>query len=289
MLKKRILCLVLVLCAAVVMTACQQKEVFPTTSQQSVEQPTPDPNDVQNLFGETPVPGDDLDYDQYDPSQEEGGDQEPTGVDEDDNVLPTAAPAAKSEYAGATPVLIDPIDKPTATPLPPLSFNFVKYEAAALRLSFEAPEGWIPDESQPDTYILTNPDVGMDYQGKLIIKKKPVDKNYNKNELIKEAKNLLDEIGKDGFKKFEKSQTAGRKFMNTDGIYANYKGTLMDDGAKKGANIAGRIIVACSNKTLYILHVSYPKGYANEYIESDKSSVYNRFRHSVKTINPSAN
>ncbi len=289
MLNMRILCLLRVLFSAVVMTACQQKEVFPTTSQQSAEQPTPDPNDVQNLFGETPVPGDDLDYDLINPADEEGGDQEPTGVDEDDNVLPTAAPVVKSEYAGATPVLIDPIDKPTATPLPPLTFNFVKYEAAALRLSFEAPEGWTPDESQPDTYILTNPDTDMDYQGRLIIKKKPVDKNYNKNELIKEVKNLLDEIGKDGFKKFEKSQTAGRKFLNTDGIYANYKGTLMDDGAKKGANIAGRIIVACSNKTLYILHVSYPKGYANEYIESDKSSVYNRFRHSVKTINPSAN
>ena len=101
-------------------------------------------------------------------------------------------------------------------------------------------------------------------------------------------KNKLDEIGKDGFKKFEKSQTAGRKFMNTDAIYANYWGTLMDDGAKKGANIAGRIIIACTNKTLYILHVSYPKGYSSPYIESDKS-VYNRFRHSVKTITPSAN
>ena len=29
--KKRILCLVLVLCAALVMTACKQKETFPTT------------------------------------------------------------------------------------------------------------------------------------------------------------------------------------------------------------------------------------------------------------------
>ena len=48
--KKRILCLVLVLCAAAVMTACQQKETFPTTvSQEYAEQPTEAPQDVQNI------------------------------------------------------------------------------------------------------------------------------------------------------------------------------------------------------------------------------------------------
>ena len=43
------------------------------------------------------------------------------------------------------------------------------------------------------------------------------------------------------------------------------------------------MIIACVNKTLYILHVTYPRGYAKPYIE-DESSVYNTFRHSVKTI-----
>ncbi len=287
--KKRILCLVLVLCAAAVMTACQQKETFPTTvSQEYAEQPTEAPQDVQNIFGETAVPQeDDIDWDEYDPSREEGGDQEATGLEED-VFNPTEAPTVKGEYAGATPVLIDPIDKPTATPLPPLTFTYQKYEAKGLNLSFEAPAGWEPNETIPNTFILTNPMPEMDYEAKLSIRKEPTEgnKNLSKNELIKAVKDELDDIRKQGgFQKFEKSQTAGRKFMNTDAIYANYTGTLLDNGAEKGAKIAGRVIIACSNKTLYILHVSYPQGYTSTYVEQ----VYNKFRHSVKTLSATGN
>ena len=275
--KKRIVCLVLVLCAALVMTACQQKETFPTTPQQQIEQVTAVPQDMQNIFGETAIPpvGDDFDTNGYNPAQEEGGDEEETISQADVPNEVTAAPTMQSEYAGATPVLIDPIDKPTPTPLPALTFTYAKYEATALGLSFEAPEGWLPDDSQPDTYTLTNPDPSMDYAATLSIRMVPVSKNYNKNELIKEVKNTLDTLGSSGFKKFERSNTAGRKFMNSDAIYANYTGTLTD-----GTKVAGRLIIACTNKTLYILHVSYPQGYTKTYVDN----VYDKFRHSVKTL-----
>ena len=274
--KKRILCLVLVLCAALVMTACKQKETFPTTPQQPASQPTDVPADQQNIFGDTPVP-DEIDWDDgsYDPTQEAGGDEEEIVIPEAADG-PTEAPTMKSEYAGATPVLIDPIDKPTPTPLPPLTFTYDKYEAPALHLSFEAPAGWIVDDSQPDTYKLKNPMPGMDYEAELSIRLVPVSKNYNKSELIKEVKNTLDTLGSEGFKKFEKSNTAGRKFMNTDAIYANYTGTTLDD-----VKIGGRIIIACSNKTLYVLNVSFPEGYRKTYVDG----VYDKFRHSVKTTN----
>ena len=270
---KRILCLVLVLCAALVMTACKQKETFPTTPQQ--EQPAAQPQTEQNIFGDTPVPQDiDFDDGSYDPAQEEGGDDEE--VDEPvQDYEATAAPTMKGEYAGATPVLIDPVDKPTPTPLPTLTFTYDKYEAKALGLSFEAPSGWLADDSKPDTYTLTNPDPSMDYAAQLSIRVVPVSKDYTKNELIKEVKGTLDTLGSDGFKKFERSNTAGRKFMNTDAIYANYTGTNTD-----GVRVAGRIIIACANKTLYILHVSYPQGYTKTYVDN----VYDKFRHTVKTI-----
>lgn len=274
--KKRIVCLVLVFCAALVMTSCQQKETFPTTPQQPAEQVTAEPADQQNIFGEAAVPQaiDDFDNGSYDPTQEEGGNEEEVS---DPQMIaaegPTAAPTMQSEYAGATPVLIDPIDKPTPTPLPPLTFTYAKYEASALKLSFEAPDGWLADDSQPDTYTLTNPDPSMDYAATLSIRLVPVSKSYNKNELIKEVKNTLDTLGSDGFKKFERSNTAGRKFLNSDAVYANYTGTLTD-----GTQIAGRLIIACVNKTLYILHVSYPQGYTKTYVEN----VYDKFRHTVK-------
>ena len=270
--KKRILCLALVLCAALVMTACQQKETFPTSAQapQGGAQPTEQP--AQNIFGDTPVPQEiDFDDGSYDPTSEEGGGEE--AVEEPDV---TPAPVMQSEYAGATPVLIDPVDKPTPTPLPTLAFSYTSYEAPALHLSFEAPAGWLADDSQPDTYTLTNPDPSMDYAATLSIRAVPVSKTYNKTELTKEVKGTLDTLGSDGFQKFERSNTATRKFMNVDGIYANYNGTTTE-----GVKIAGRLIISCVNKTLYILNVSYPQGYTKFYVEN----VYDKFRHSVKLTN----
>ena len=179
--KKRIVCLVLVLCAALVMTACQKKETFPTTP---TAVPTAEPQDQQNIFGDTPVPQDiDFDDGTYDPTQEEGGNEEEVTGQEPAAGEPTAAPTMQSEYAGATPVLIDPIDKPTPTPLPKLSFTYATYEAPALHLSFEGPAGWLVDDSQPDTYTITNPDTSMDYAAFLSIRTVPVSKNYNKNEI----------------------------------------------------------------------------------------------------------
>ena len=63
--------------------------------------------------------------------------------------------------------------------------------------------------------------------------------------------------------------------MNTDAIYANYTATT-----KENVEISGRIIIACANKTLYILHVSCPQGYTKTYVDN----VYDKFRHTVKTI-----
>lgn len=274
--KKRALCLVLVLCAALAMTACQKKETFPTTAQPTAI-PTSEPQDQQNIFGDTPVPQDiDFDDGTYDPTQEEGGGEELVPDPQAGSSYETPAPTMQSEYAGATPVPIDPIDKPTATPLPPLSFTYSKYEAPALHLEFEGPAGWLTDDSQPDTYTITNPDPGMDYAAFLSIRTVPVSKSYNKSELIKEVKGTLDTLGGEDFVKFERSNTAGRKFMNVDGIYANYSGTKTD-----GTKVAGRVIISCVNKTLYVLHVSYPQGYTKTYVEN----VYDKFRHTVKMTN----
>ena len=275
--KKRILCLVLVLCAALVLTACQQKETFPTTAQQPAAQQTEAPQQPeQNIFGDTPTPAAiDFDDGSYDPTSEEGGNEEAvTGGEE--TAGETAAPVMKSEYAGATPVLIDPVDKPTPTPLPPLTFSYVTYNATALHLSFDGPAGWMPDDSQPDTYVITNPDPAMDYAAFLSIRTVPVSKNYSKNELIKEVKATLDTFGSDGFSKFEQSNTAVRKFMNSNAVYANYTATTLD-----GVKAAGRLIIACSDRTLYILHVGYPQGYTKTYVEG----VYDKFRHTVKLTN----
>lgn len=277
MLKKRILCLVLVLCA-LLLTACQQKEVFSTelpyqtTATNVPVQPETEPEPVnsaqQDLFGNNNVIN--FDDGSYDPTSEEDGEGEP--VDEVAIVLATAAPTMKSEYAGATPVLIDPIDKPTPTPLPKLSFTYTTYTASKLHLSFEGPQGWIADDTENDAFTLINPDVSMAYPASLTIRVVPVNKNYSKSDLTKEVKGVLDTISA-GLKNWEPSQTASRTFLNSTGIYANYKAATAD-----GEAIAGRVIAACNDKNLYILHVTYPRGYTETYVDG----VFDKFRHSVK-------
>ena len=163
---------------------------------------------------------------------------------------------------------------PTPTPLPTLAFSYTTYEASSLHMTFDAPSGWIVDETQSDTYTLTNPDPSMDYAAYLTVRVIPVNKNYSKSELAKEVKGTLDTLNATmEYTKFEPSNTAERTFLSTTGVYANYKGTLKD-----GTETAGRLIVACVDKSLYTLHVSYPRGYTEFYVEN----VYNKFRHTVK-------
>ena len=276
--KKRMLCLALAICA-LLMTGCQQKEVFDTALPPAAGQSNTagSQTETQAIFTSTENTEPDFDDGSYNPASEDQGDDW-EAVDEPVAQIQapqeTAAPTMQSEYAGATPVLIDPIDKPTPTPLPTLSFTYETYTASALHMTFEAPSGWTVDESEADTYKLTYPNPAMDYAASLTVRAIPVNKAYSKSELAKEVKGMLDTLSGSGdYSKFEPSNTADRTFLNNTGVYANYKAVLKD-----GTLIAGRIIVTCVNKTLYTLYVSYPRGYTEFYVEN----VYDKFRHSVK-------
>ncbi len=273
--KLRLLAVLLTLCLAL-LAGCQEKETFPTSGEVLQNQSAPavqatdaaqDGQDV--LFTGAVVNAVDYDDGSYDPTSEEGGE----GEDVDYMLAPvTAAPTMQSEYAGATPVVIDPIDKPTPTPLPKLTFAYATYEAAALHMTFEAPAGWTVDDSQPDAYTLTNPDPSMDYPAQLTIRVVPVNRVYSESDLTREIKGMLDTVHSESFKSFSPSNTANRTFLGSKGVYANYSGTNLS-----GVKVAGRMIAACVDKTLYILHTSYPQGYTETYVDS----LFHKF---VKTV-----
>ena len=131
------------------------------------------------------------------------------------------------------------------------------------------------DDTAADTYTLTNPDPSMDYAAQLTVRAVPVNKQYTKSELTREVKGMLDTLSGDGvLTGFSPSNTAERTILGSTGIYANYKAVVKETGAE----IAGRLIVVCVDKTLYTLHVSYPRGYTEFYV----TNVYDKFRHSVK-------
>ena len=272
--KKKIVCLALVLCAALLLTACgQQQESFPNQPKQDSTQ-TQQSNAVQIEVPAEPAQQQQVNFDDgtYDPASEEGGQQEAVSS------VPTPTLCMQREYAGATPVRIDPIDKPTPTAVPTLTFTYAQYTASNLKLAFEGPAGWLPDESAQDTYVLSYPNPAMDYEAKIIIRSVNVGKDYTQKELIAEAKAQADALRATGeYKSFDPSDTAARFFIDGNGVYIAYKGTLNDT---QETGVAGRIIVNTVNKTLYILYVTYPRALADTFAEN----VYNKVRHSMKLV-----
>ena len=243
--------------------------------------------------------GTDYDNSGYNPEAEEGGDEELL-------VSTTPAPSGTGKnYAGATPVPIYPVDRPTPTPVPSVEFkdsDYVTYEAPELHLTFQGPAGWVlegptgwtADSDAMDTYILTSQDERLNYAAQIRIRVAPVNKQYSTNELTKEVNATRDSLRSElGFSSFEKYGTAGYNFIkirdgqNKDGtpkysfiknkgVYTRYKGTLKETSAQ----VAGRIIINCYNKTLYILSVSYPGGELTETFED----VYRKVRDTLHLV-----
>ena len=251
---------------------------------------------------ETPAPEGTINFDDpsYDPANEEQGQTEEI-IPAQGTPAPAVTPAPTDTviYPGATPMVIDPVDKPTPTPLPRIEFkdsDYTTYECAELHLSFQAPAGWIeqgptswePGGDMQDTFILTNPDLSLDYAAQIRIRVVPVSKQYSKGELDKEVKAVRDAVRSElGFAKFDNYDLAGYnfiktrdpqspveapkyKFIDNKGRYTRFKGTLKETGAKVG----GRVIVNCYNKKLYILVCSYPGGELQETFED----VYRKVR-----------
>ena len=160
MLKKKTICLALVLCCALVLTACAQQATYPnqpkqdSASQSSTEQqPVTGQADMSAASEAAPAQQINFNDGSYEPASEEGGQSEQTGNTAQSAPTVTSAPLMQSEYAGATPVKIDPVDKPTPTPLPKITFSYTTYNAPNLHLTFEGPAGWIADDLAVDTYI----------------------------------------------------------------------------------------------------------------------------------------
>ena len=281
--KKNLWILAALLALALALTGCQQQ-----AQPQRFDVATAPAQQTQNLLGtaataepeaeEIDVDAIDFDSGDYDPASEEGlGDLEDT--EETGNTDPevTAVPTVNSVYAGATPVIIDPSNKPTATPVPEITFPYATVDAAKAHVSFEAPADWVTDDSAESAVILTNPDTRMDYQAQITVTAVSVNSNYSGSEMKTEVKNQLKAIeGNSGYTHFETSNTDKRTLMDAAGYYANYTAVTPE-----GAEIAGRVHLTCIGRTLYIVHMSCPRAYRNAYM-SASTGPYVHLRATMK-------
>ncbi len=185
----------------------------------------------------------------------------------------TPVPTVRSQYAGATPVLVEPIDKPTPTPVPKLSVTYQDYDATKLGLSFQAPAGWLVDDSNATAYVIQNPNQKIDYAATLTVTAEKVTNAYTTNNLKTVVNNMLDAVENFGFKSYSPSRTDTRELLGKTGVYANYSGTL-----ETGERIAGRVHAVYVDKVVYTIHLSAPY----EQWEDYKEMVYDHLRDTIK-------
>lgn len=266
---KKFVLLSLLLALALLLAGCGQEQQFkelPNTYQQdplSVPTDTPEPIALSNDY----LDGGYSFGDNYDPASEEDTTNFEVGAqyDEYGNAL----------YAGATPIPLDPIDMPTATPRPDLTFTYGAVTADKLGLQFEAPVGWMMDTSASDTVVLTDPNSYDGFQATLTIRITDVSSDYKLADVKTEVRKVLNEVGQYNYNKWETTSLASRTLLNKDGYYANYRGEYYD-----GTVVRGRVMVALlDGHRIITVHMAAPGWYNTSYM-----NVLSHFRDKLQAL-----
>lgn len=179
-------------------------------------------------------------------------------------------------YAGATPIPIDPVDMPTPTPRPDLSFTYGEYTAAKLGLKFSSAIGYTVDDSASDMYILTEPASAVkdNYAATITLQIMPINKSYDLDDVKTDLKNYL-QTEKTKYNTWETANAASKTLMGEKGYYNNYRGELMD-----GTIVRGRVHMAIIGENeLLVLHVSCPGWFNTSYMK-----VYDQIRDTLARI-----
>lgn len=222
----------------------------------------------QSIFDTNPYLSD---FDESDPLSEENY------IDPyDDGASSLYAPEPEGTvypYAGSTPIPLDPIDMPSPTPRPSLSFTYTAYSAASIGVTFEGPVGWMADESQAQVFTLSEPTAQIkDGQQCIVtISAEPVTSNYSESDLKSQVTQRLDYLSTE-HTSWKPSYTATRYMMGSLGVYANYTATRSD-----GVEIGGRIQYVCIDRVLYGLEIVFPSGFKDDFID-----VFGQIRSTMK-------
>lgn len=179
-------------------------------------------------------------------------------------------------YAGSTPIPLNPVDMPTPTPKPDLSFTYAQYIASTVGVTFEGPANWQVNETQSSMFILSEPtnQVKDGQQTIITISAEPIGSNYDQRDLETHVEQRLDTIGGSQFTDFKPSYTATRHMLGSTGVYANYSGTLSD-----GTPVGGRIQYVSIDGVLYGLEIVFPQGFREDFID-----VFGQIRSSLSLI-----
>ena len=267
---KRLL-IVFIILAALTLTACQQGGQPAAEDNQAQNEPTPAPAAQPNPLevpADAPEAGEGL-PEGYDPTLEEDSGM----ITADTEVNELGIPL----YAGATPIPLDPIDMPTPTPRQALTFTYAGYTAGKLGLTFECVAGYSVDESQGDTYILSEPPEQQkdNVSVQFVLQTSSVNSSYKLANVKQDVRSYVTDLGKVNYKDWRLYDTAERTLMGKNGYYVNYRGVMHD-----GTVVRGRVHMALiDNNRLLMLHFVCPANF-----NSDYTKVYTHIRDTLKAI-----
>ncbi|MBR1586539.1 MAG: hypothetical protein IJ662_13445 [Clostridia bacterium] len=268
--KKAILLMALLL-ALVLLAGCAASEgtQFPdaeTAFQRDPMSLAADEDDEEEFDWAEDDEDDAIDWDEYDPaSEEDDGAVYVEGLVYDD--------MGNSVYAGATPIPLNPIDMPTATPRPELTFTYGQVDIPTLGLSFEAPAGWTVDASAGDTVVITDPTTYDNFNASMTISITPVASTYKLNDVKTSVRDKLKEIGQYNYSVWTTTSLSERTLLKKDGYYANYRGEYYD-----GTVVRGRVMIALlDGNRIITLHMAAPGWYNDSYMK-----VVAHFRETAK-------
>lgn len=204
-------------------------------------------------------------------------------------VLPAAALAEEAVFdfseltvddPAATPVAVDPIDKPTPTPMPDPNYWYETYENASMGVSFSIPGTWLlnPNTNQDTTIQFVEPkDERMEkdgYQTRLTVEKV----NMGLSQTAADAKDRLESTLaqlESTFTSFTPGQPASTTIGDAKGYYCYYKAEY-NDGTKT-YNMRGRIAIVAHEKALYQVRITTPQSWYSYY-----ENVFRKVRNSFK-------
>lgn len=187
--------------------------------------------------------------------------------------LPVTDPAA-------TPVAVDPIDKPTPTPIPDPNYWYEAYENAGMGISFSIPGTWLlnPNTNQDTTIQFVEPKSERmekdGYQTRLTVEKV----NMGLSQTASDAKDRLESTLaqlESTFTSFTPGQPASTTIGNAKGYYCYYKAEY-NDGTKT-YSMRGRIAIVAHEKALYQVRITTPQSWYSYY-----ENVFRKVRNSFK-------
>ena len=168
----------------------------------------------------------------------------------------------------ATPVAVEPIDKPTPTPMPKPSFIYDTYESDALGISFSIPYTWLlnPNTNHDTTIQFVEPKSERmekdGYQTRITIEKYNMGLTQTAADAKARLETTLDELAA-SFTTFTPNAIDSASFGEGKGYYCYYRADY-NDGTKT-YEMNGRVIIVAHEKALYQIRLTTPRDWYSYY------------------------